>query len=212
MKLSKIKAARLWIHAQKLDINAPFGHGAKAVTAAVEHLGYVQIDTINVIERCHHHILYNRIPKYKRKDLHQSQTIDKSIFEYWTHALSFVPTKDFPFFLSEMKQIQKEPSKWLSSVTKEEMQKVLGLIKAEGPISIRDIDDDVLVEKTHAWGSRKPSKKALQLGFHSGHLVISERQGMLKKYELTQRHFDWKKVPKATFRGKRKRVKTQKNK
>jgi uncharacterized protein YcaQ len=28
------------------------------VADAVDHLGYVQIDTINVIERCHHHILF----------------------------------------------------------------------------------------------------------------------------------------------------------
>jgi uncharacterized protein YcaQ len=31
----------------------------------------VQIDTINVIERCHHHILYTRIPGYQRAHLHQ---------------------------------------------------------------------------------------------------------------------------------------------
>ena len=55
--------------AQKLDVEVPFGDGPAAVKAAVEHLGYVQIDTINVIERCHHHILFNRIPDYRRADL-----------------------------------------------------------------------------------------------------------------------------------------------
>ena len=65
----------------------------------MEHLGYVQIDTINVIERCHHHILYNRIPAYGRADLRQAQSVDKSVFEYWTHALSYVPAKDFRFFM-----------------------------------------------------------------------------------------------------------------
>ena len=197
MKLTKAKARRLWLHAQKLDISSPFGSGPKATKAAIEHLGYVQIDTINVIERCHHHILYNRIPKYKKKDLHHSQTIDKSVFEYWTHALSYVPTRDFHFFLQEMKRIQKTPVEWLASVKKAELKKVLDLIEKEGPVSIRDIADDKLVEKTHAWGSRKPSKKALTLGFHSGRLVINERLGMLKKYELTQRHFDWEVEPKA---------------
>ena len=39
----------------------------------------------------------------------------------------------------------------------------LRLVKKEGPISIRDVDDDVLVEKDHPWASKKPSKKALQL-------------------------------------------------
>lgn len=197
MKLSKDTAKKLWIHAQKLDMDSPFGKGPKATTKAIEHLGYVQIDTINVIERCHHHILYNRIPGYKKTDLHHGQSISKSIFEYWTHALSYVPTKDFHFFLGKMKSYENDPEQWLRSVKKEELSKVFKLIQSEGPVSIRDIDDDVLVEKKHPWGSRKPSKKALLLGFYSGRLVISERQGMLKKYELTERHFEWDKRPKA---------------
>ena len=65
---------------------------------AIAHLGYVQIDTINVIERCHHHILFSRIPSYSRADLRQAQSVDKSVFEYWTHALSYVPSNDFRFF------------------------------------------------------------------------------------------------------------------
>ena len=38
-------------------------------------------------------------PAYRREDLHQAQTIDKSVFEYWTHALAYVPTRDIRFFL-----------------------------------------------------------------------------------------------------------------
>ena len=64
--ITKSQARRIWLAAQRLDQWAPFGDGADATRAAVEHLGYVQIDTINVIERCHHHILYTRIPGYQR--------------------------------------------------------------------------------------------------------------------------------------------------
>ena len=42
----------------------------------VEHLGYVQIDTIHVVERCHHQILYTRIPDYRREHLHRAQSVD----------------------------------------------------------------------------------------------------------------------------------------
>lgn len=94
-----------------------------------------------------------------------------------------------------MKKYVKSPPPWYDSVTKEHLQKLFRLIKKNGPVSIRDIQDDVLVEKDHAWASRKPSKKALQLGFNQGKLVISERIGMLKKYELTDRHFNWDKKP-----------------
>ncbi len=97
--LSREQARRLWLQAQRLDSREPFGAGAQATKAAVEHLGYVQIDTINVIERCHHHILFSRIPAYERGHLAQAQSLDRSVFEYWTHALSYVPVRDIRFFL-----------------------------------------------------------------------------------------------------------------
>src|SRR6188768_1835284 len=101
--LSISQARRIWLHAQKLDQVAPFGEGPEATRAAVEHLGYVQIDTINVVERCHHQILFTRIPAYQRDHLRQAQSVDKSVFEYWTHALSYVPTADMRFFIRAMK-------------------------------------------------------------------------------------------------------------
>ena len=97
--LTQIEARHIWLRAQRLDTSTPFGEGPQATAAAVEQLGYVQIDTINVIERSHHHILWTRIPGYRRADLRQAQSIDKSVFEYWTHALSYVPSKDLRFFI-----------------------------------------------------------------------------------------------------------------
>jgi uncharacterized protein YcaQ len=52
------------------------------------------------------------------------------------------------------------------------------------------------VEKDHAWGSRKPSKRALQVAFYRGLLTVSQRAGMLKTYELMNRHFGWERLPK----------------
>jgi uncharacterized protein YcaQ len=156
----------------------------------------VQIDTINVIERCHHHILFSRIPNYRRADLRQAQSVDKSVFEYWTHALSYVPSKDFRFFVPGMKLHKREGHKWFASVSPADTRKVMRLLKQGGALTIRDIEDDVLTEKEHLWASRKPSKRALQLAFYTGAVTISERTGMLKTYELMTRHFGWDKPPK----------------
>jgi uncharacterized protein len=194
--LTKAQARGFWLHAQRLTTRRPFGDTPEATLAAVEHLGYVQIDTINVIERCHHHILWTRIPAYRREHLQQAQSIDKSVFEYWTHALSYVPTKDLRFFIAAMKRHRREGHRWFGSVSKADLQKVLTLIRKNGALTIRDIDDDVLVEQHHLWASRKPSKRALQLLFYTGVLTISERDGMLKTYELMERHFGWDKLPK----------------
>jgi uncharacterized protein len=194
--LTQSHARRIWLRAQRLDECAPFGDGPEATRAAVEHLGYVQIDTINVIERCHHQILYTRIPRYERDHLRQAQTIDKTVFEYWTHALSYLPTRDMRFYVRAMKQDWQARSAWFGAVKKEDLRKVLARIRKHGALTIRDIDDDVLVDKDHAWASRKPSKRALQLAFYMGLVTVSQRTGMLKTYELMNRHFGWERPPK----------------
>ncbi|MBV8841062.1 MAG: YcaQ family DNA glycosylase [Alphaproteobacteria bacterium] len=199
--LSQAAARRIWLHAQRLDTAAPFGEGPTATPAAVRHLGYVQIDTINVVERCHHQILYTRIPSYRRDDLRQAQSVEKSVFEYWTHALSYVPVEDMRFFVRAMKREADTRSSFFHTVTRGDLQKVLGRIRRNGALTIRDIDDDVLQEKDHEWASRKPSKRALQLAFYRGVLTVSAREGMLKTYDLTTRHFGWDRLPQAAPAG-----------
>lgn len=197
VQIDHLKARQIWLRAQGLLEPAFSAEGADAVTRVIEHLGYVQIDTINVIERCHHHILWTRLPNYRRADLHAAQSVEKSVFEYWTHALSYIPRRDFRFFVRAMKEHRANPGGWYSSVSKADLRKVMTLVKKGGALTIRDIEDDVLQEKDHPWASRKPSKRALQLAFYSGLLAISERNGMLKSYELIDRHFGWAKAPKA---------------
>ena len=200
--LNKARARRIWLHAQRLDEAAPFGGGPAAVPAAVQHLGYVQIDTINVVERCHHQILYTRIPGYQREHLRQAQSADKTVFEYWTHALSYVPSADMRFYVRAMKEERRDRNPRFDSVTPADLRKVLRRIRNGGALTIRDIDDDVLVEKEHEWASRKPSKRALQFAFYGGVLTVSRREGMLKTYELLDRHFGHA-LPKAAPEGER---------
>jgi len=201
--LSNAKARRIWLRAQRLDETAPFGGGAAATPAAVQHLGYVQIDTIHVVERSHHQILFTRIPDYRREHLTQAQSVDKSVFEYWTHALSYIPTADIRYFVRAMKHEHGGRSASFALVKRGDLQKVLGRIRRNGPLTIRDIDDDVLVEKIHEWASRKPSKRALQLAFFRGILTVSRREGMLKTYELMTRHFGWERLPEAASESER---------
>jgi uncharacterized protein YcaQ len=193
--LDKSRARRIWLRAQRLDERAPFGDRPEATRAAIEHLGYVQIDTIHVIERCHHHVLFTRIPAYRREHLHRAQTVDKTVFEFWTHALSYLPTRDLRFYLRAMKHEWERRTVWYPGVSDADLRKVLARIRKEGALTIRDIDDDELVEKSHLWASRKPSKRALQFAFFKGLVTISARSGMLKTYELTGRHFGWERPP-----------------
>jgi uncharacterized protein YcaQ len=59
-----------------------------------------------------------------------------------------------------------------------------------------------LREKDHEWASRKPSRRALQLAFYRGVITVSRREGMLKTYELIDRHFGHA-LPKAASESER---------
>jgi uncharacterized protein YcaQ len=151
-----------------------------------------------VIERAHHHILWTRIPTYRRSDLHQAQTVDKTVFETWTHALSYVPTNDFRYFAPAMRELRTGPwLPWNTGVTAEDVRGAVKRIRENGTLKISEIKDDVLVEKDWAWASRKPSKRALDIACTWGLVTVSERTGIIKTYELTERHFGWAKPPRA---------------
>jgi hypothetical protein len=191
------QARRIWLHAQRLDSTEPFGSGPAATPAAVAHLGYLQIDTIYVIERSHHHILHTRIPSYRREHLHQAQSIDKTVFEYWTHALSYLPTETLRFYVRHMRREWERHIVWSGKVSTGDLRRVLSRIRTQGAVTIRDIDTDVLEDKDYAWASRKPSKRALEAAFYKGLVTVSRRAGMLKTYELLTRHFNWDRLPRA---------------
>ena len=66
-----MRLRRIALDAQGLLRNATFGRGRSGALKAIEHLGYVQIDTISVVERAHHHTLWARVPNYRQVHLEQ---------------------------------------------------------------------------------------------------------------------------------------------
>ena len=91
--ISIAEARKLALVSQQLPTSA-FGRGRRGVQEAIEHLGYVQIDTISVVERSHHLTLWNRVPHYRRNALDRLIK-DSLILEYWSHAAAYLPMSDF---------------------------------------------------------------------------------------------------------------------
>lgn len=188
---------------QGLHRQDAFGTGAVAPGKIIEQLGYVQIDTINVIERAHHHIFWSRQGNYRVDALNRLQSEKKKVFEYWTHALAYIPTRDFHHSVGMMKRYRREPGSWFGEVSDKDARSLYRRILKDGPISISDVKDDVPVEKAHPWASRKPSKRVLQYLFYCGILTISRREGMLKYYDCTKRHFGFEQLPGASTEKER---------
>ena len=136
-----MRLRRIALFAQGLLQAEPFGRGVKGALQAINHLGYVQIDTISVVERAHHHCLYSRVPKYK-PDMISQLLQDRDIFEHWTHAAAFLPMDDFRFSLPYKHAIKNGQVHWYKNLDKKVMSELLKRIRSDGPIRSRDLEAD----------------------------------------------------------------------
>ena len=96
----------------------------------INRLGYIQIDTISVIERAHHHVLWSRIPHYKPALVNKLESDTRQVFEYWSHAASYLPIASYPFTLPLKMEIRDKDKFWQPKDPRL-MQYVLDRIKAE---------------------------------------------------------------------------------
>lgn len=172
------QAQRLILASQKLIGPVP------SPIEIIEHLGYVQIDTISVVERAHHHIFWARRPKYQPSDL-DNLVSSRKVFEHWSHAASFLPMKDYRYSLPIKKEF-KYKDNILGPRDPKLMKEILKRVKEEGPLRSKDFKQAKGV-KNSGWWDWKPAKKALERLFLEGELEVTRREGFQKVYDLPER-------------------------
>jgi uncharacterized protein len=176
LTLSLSQARRLALAAGS-GFHRPEGRGPAAVAELVDRIGFVQIDTISVVERAHHHILAARLPGY------QTAWLDKApVFEYWAHAAAFLPWRDFRYTLPRKERVRANGHDWFPT-DRAEADKVLERIRNEGPLMARDFESP---KQKAGWWDWKPAKRALEFYFMAGDLMVT-RQGFQKVFDLTER-------------------------
>jgi uncharacterized protein len=181
MHLSLVEAQRIVIASQRLAGNASW-KGKVGALRAIEHLGYVQIDTLAVVARAHHHTLWSRCAGYQEQFL-EKLLKEKKVFEYWSHAASYLPMSEYRFSLTRKHIYANGKSHWFEQDRK--MKKfVLDRIATEGPLQSKDFEQSY---NTSSWYSWKPAKQALEQLFMEGKLMVAERRGFQKLYDLTER-------------------------
>jgi len=181
--LSIQQARKLVLLSQRIPPVKPTGDALSATLSAIEHLGYIQIDTISAIQRAHHHTLWNRNPRYKISHL-DKLLARKLVFEYWTHAAAFLPMRDYRYSLYRKQAITNGDQNHWYERDDHLMKSVLRRITIEGPLMARDFDHGG--EERGDWGS-KPAKRALEYLFMQGELMVPYRVNFQKVYDLTER-------------------------
>ena len=178
------KVRRHALAAQGLLQRMPFGQGINGTKAVIAHLGYVQIDTIAVVERAHHHVLFTRVPNFKPA-ITTRLLEKKEIFEYWAHAAAFLPIEDYRFSLPYKHAIKSGKHHWFKNPDKKLMAQLMDRITQEGPLRSRDVSE--AQNKRAGWWDWKPAKKALEQLYMQGDLMVAARDGFQKTYDLPER-------------------------
>lgn len=186
-QLSVDQARKLVLHSQRLPQTKQAGGGVAATLSAIEHLGYVQIDTLSVVQRAHHHTLWNRNPRYKPAHLDEL-VAGKEVFEYWSHAAAYLPMRDFRHSLFLKQRIASGEQQHWHVPDKRLMKSVVKRITDEGPLMAKDFENTSKAKpmKQSEW-STNPAKQALETLFMNGDLMITGRQKFHKIYDLSER-------------------------
>jgi len=131
IKLAPRPARAIVLNAQLLDGKSKLPRGKAGVLQAIEKSGYIQIDTIAMVQRAHHHTLWTRRPNYSPKVLDRLLIKDRSVFEYWGHAASYLPMLDYRFYLPRMHGFRNPKNKWVKRIWEEHGQLMKPLLERE---------------------------------------------------------------------------------
>lgn len=186
--LSVSDTRKLIVNKQLSQSHLSGTRGKERSFRVIDYLGYVQIDTISVVERAHHHTFWSRNHSYRHHHLDDLQAKDRLVFEYWGHAASYLPMKDLRFYLPMMQNFA-DHNPWMLDFTKshpELLKKVMDRIRHEGPLSSKDFDNPAH-RKIGPWWNWKPAKKALENLFWRGELMVTRRINFQRYYDLPER-------------------------
>jgi len=182
------------MHAQGL-LDDPARSASPAVLRRmIERMGFVQIDSINVIERAHHLTLRSRLANYRREHLRVLHEARRDLFEHWTHDASLIPVAFFAHWHHRKKRFAIDNPRvhaWLRKRLGKDsgrlIDEVLARIDREGPMQSRDFEHSP--GQTGAWWGWKPAKAALEYLWWRGDLSVSARINFQKVYDLTERAY-----------------------
>ncbi|MDX1576720.1 MAG: crosslink repair DNA glycosylase YcaQ family protein, partial [Kiloniellales bacterium] len=156
----------------------------------IERLGFVQVDSINTVERAHHLILFARNHNYRHGQLTHLLERKAALFENWTHDASIIPTRFYPYwmcrFAKERETLRERWRKWRPGDYEAVLEQVLDHVRAAGPVMARHLGDDKK-KNAQGWWDWHPSKTALEYLWRTGELAVARREGFQKVYDLTER-------------------------
>jgi len=161
----------------------------------IERMGFVQVDSINIVERAHHLTLASRLQGYRPALLERLLERDRRLFEHWTHDASAIPTIWYPYWQPRFERYRRKAldHPWWMERVGPDPHKVFDHVRErivrEGPLMTRDFEDERPEGTDKAWWGWKPQKAALEYLWRTGQVAVAGRSSFHKVYDLAERVF-----------------------
>lgn len=200
--VSRQAARRLELRRQHLEGARPSGGSRADILAVIRDLSYVQIDPVTVVAPSHWISLWARIGPFSVSDLERLLWKDRTLFECWTHAASYVPTEDYPIHSAIMRRYpdslsrswgrqKAEAKKWIPAHAR--LRKVILRELESGPHLLKDFADHTKGSRsTDAWSESSALATMLVHLQFSGEVMVVGHKGVQNLYGLPSNFLpDW---------------------
>jgi uncharacterized protein YcaQ len=195
-RLSAAAARRIALAAQGFGVSRPNGgSNAGHVKRAIERLGLLQIDSVNVLARAHYLPLFSRLGNYDADHLDRAAWGRKSqrrLFEFWAHEASLLPLSSHPLFRWRMQRAAANAGDGKGKLHEFRREKAafIGEVRREladrGPLAASELANGG--ERRGPWWGWNDGKLALEWLFFAGEVTTATRRGTFERvYDLTER-------------------------
>lgn len=200
-RLSLRAARRLAIGAQGLAAPLPTGRlDIRHLRRAMQCMGLLQIDAVNVLARSHLLVLrartggmHDAVLGLLERAAYTRQTTERELTEYWGHEASFVRVADWPLYGWRMRR-GAAGDMWsgyarFGQDNQSEIRSALAWLAGNGPASTAELDAAMGWGPgvRGPWGTRSNGKLALAWLFWTGLVGVADRTRFVRRYDVIER-------------------------
>ncbi len=181
-------ARRIALAAQGFGKPPDAAVGARQLNLAIDRLGLLQIDSVNVFERSHYLPLFARLGVYDRATLDRLTFARKGRYlEYWAHEAAIIPVESWPLFRWRMENFRRRDAhddSW-ASVHAGILDWLRAELAAKGPLAASAVEHDAN-KRTGPWWGWSDVKSGLEVLFRWGEVVSAGRSRFERVYGLAE--------------------------
>lgn len=190
--LSLDEARRLTLAAQGFDRPRPRRVAGRDLARAIQRLGLVQLDFVNVVVPAHYQVLFSRLGPYRRALLHETVYRRGAFTEQWAHEASIVPMDAWPLLRHRRDTHRVRPWGFERFLARDPgyVRRVLAAVRRHGALTAADLPPPAGVARRirgDAWVGTVP-RATLEALFGRGKLAVTDRRpNFARVYDLAER-------------------------